>query len=100
METVTFARRRYTFTHAALARSHLGPDLQTILRQSYDYLAIMPTLRSTTDERPIYQRSHTKNATLFLGTIYLRNRKIVVDTIRKWLKTFIREIVARCKSLS
>jgi len=26
---------------------NLGPDLQNILRQSYDYLTIMPTLRST-----------------------------------------------------
>ena len=27
---------------------HQGPDLQNILRQSYDYLAIMPKLRSKT----------------------------------------------------
>ena len=34
------------------------PDLQNILRQSYDYLTIMPKLRSTYDERPIYKTSY------------------------------------------
>ena len=36
----------------------LGPDLQNILRQSYDYLAIMPNLRSTYDGRLIYKTSY------------------------------------------
>jgi len=31
-----------------------GPDLQNILRQSYDYLTIMPKLRSTYDGCLIY----------------------------------------------
>jgi len=31
----------------------LRPDLQNILRQSYDYLTIMPKLRSTYDGRRI-----------------------------------------------
>jgi len=30
-----------------------GPDLQNILRQSYDYLTMMPKLRSTYDGRLI-----------------------------------------------
>jgi len=34
---------------------HLGPDLQNILRQSYDYLTIMRKLRSICDGRLIYQ---------------------------------------------
>jgi len=34
-----------------------GPDLQNILRQSYDYLTIMPKLRSTYDGRLIYKSS-------------------------------------------
>jgi len=36
------------------------PDLQNILRQSYDYLKIMPKLRSTYDGRLglIYKTSH------------------------------------------
>ena len=38
--------------------SNLGPDLQTILRQSYDYLTIMPKLRSTYDGRLIYRISY------------------------------------------
>jgi len=33
----------------------LGPDLQNVLRQSYDYLTIMPNLRSTYDGRRIYK---------------------------------------------
>jgi len=35
----------------------LGLDLQNILRQSYDYLTIMPKLRLTYDVRLIYQKS-------------------------------------------
>ena len=31
------------------------PDLQIILRHFYDYLTIMPKLRSTYDERLIYK---------------------------------------------
>jgi len=31
-------------------REHLGPDLQNILRQSYDYLTIMPKLRRLTTD--------------------------------------------------
>ena len=37
-----------------------GPDSQNILRQSYDYLTIMPKLRPTYDGRPIYQTSHNE----------------------------------------
>jgi len=37
---------------------HLTPDLQNILRQSYDYLTIMPNLRSTYYGRQIYQASY------------------------------------------
>jgi len=42
-----------------------GPDLQNILRQSYDYLTIMPKLRSTYDKRLIYKTSY-KERTAFL----------------------------------
>ena len=35
-----------------------GPDLQNILQQSYDYLTIMPKLRSTYDGRLIYKTSY------------------------------------------
>ena len=35
-----------------------GPDLQNILRQSYDYLTIMPKLRSTYDRRLIQKTSY------------------------------------------
>ena len=34
------------------------PDLQNILRKSYDYLTIMPKLRSTYDGRLIYKASY------------------------------------------
>ena len=40
--------------------SILGPDLQNVLRQSYDYLTIMPKLRSTYDGRLIYETSYNE----------------------------------------
>jgi len=36
----------------------LGPDLQNILGQSYDYLTIMPKLGSTYHGRLIYKTSY------------------------------------------
>jgi len=48
------------------AAVRLGPDLQNILRQSYDYLTIMPKLRSTYDRRLIYKTSH-EGRKAFLG---------------------------------
>ena len=42
------------------------PDLQNILRQSYDYLTITPKLRSTYDGRLIYKTSFEGRKT-FLG---------------------------------
>ena len=38
--------------------TQLGPDLQNILRQSYDYRTVMQKLRSTYDGRVIYKTSH------------------------------------------
>ena len=60
----------------------LGPDLQNILRQSYDYLTIMPKLRSTYDGRLI-TKHHTMNEKLFIGKIHVQNRNIVGDSVRK-----------------
>ena len=41
--------------------NELGPDLQNILRQSYDYLTIIPgKLRSTYDRRLIHKTSYEK----------------------------------------
>ena len=37
-----------------------GPDLPNILRQSYDYLTIMPKLRSTYDGRLFYKTSYSE----------------------------------------
>jgi len=49
-----------TPAYAVRARCHiaLGPDLQNIIRQSYDCLTIMPKLRSTYDGRLIYRTSY------------------------------------------
>jgi len=47
-----------------------GPDLQNILRQSYDYLTIMPNLGSTYDRRFIHKTSYELDARLFSGTIH------------------------------
>ena len=38
----------------------LWPDLQTVLRQSYDYLTIMPKLLSTYDGRLINKTSYKR----------------------------------------
>ena len=50
--------------HAAMLQveiSRSGPNLQNILRQSYDFLTIMPMLRSTYDRRQIYKTSYEGN---------------------------------------
>jgi len=47
---------------AGLTSENLGPDLQNILRQSYDHFTIMPNLRSTYDGRLIYQRTYEKRS--------------------------------------
>ena len=61
--SVHFCRRRLRNSGVCLSASNrpvtrLGPDLQNILRQSYDYLTIMPKLRSTYDGRLIYKTSY------------------------------------------
>ena len=62
----------------------LGPNLQNILRQSYDYLTIMLKLRSTYDGRLIYEKNlkrfHGKH---FVGKIHVKNCNIVGDSVRK-----------------
>ena len=52
--------RLITGFSAAERVGDLGPDLQNILRQSYDYLTIMPKLRSTYDGCLIYKTSYNK----------------------------------------
>jgi len=48
------------------AGATLGPDLQNILRQSYDYLTTMRQLRSTYDGGIIYKTSY-EGREAFLG---------------------------------
>ena len=62
------------FTAVAL---NLGPCLQNILRQSYDYLTIMPKLRSTNDERLIYQTSYEERSA------FLRYDLVVISKGRR-----------------
>jgi len=59
---------RTKFIKLKSPRPVLGPDLQkfNILRQSYDYLTIMPKLRSTYDRRLIYKTSY-EGRKAFLG---------------------------------
>jgi len=45
-------------------RDDLGPDLQNILRQSYDRLTIMPKLPSTYDGRLINKTSYKERKAL------------------------------------
>jgi len=47
-----------THVTCRLTAKNQGPDLQNILRQSYDYLRIMRKLRSTYDGRLIYKTSY------------------------------------------
>ena len=58
----TDARRFYRLCPAYYATrfrlNDLGPDLQNISRQSYDYLTLTPKLRSTYDGRLIYKTSY------------------------------------------
>jgi len=49
-----------TSSHNDLKVTILGPDLQNILLQSYDYLTIMPKLQSTYDGRLIYKTSYNE----------------------------------------
>ena len=53
-------------TFRCTAFIHQGPNLQNILRQSYDYLTIMPKLRSTYDRRLIHKTSY-EGRKVFLG---------------------------------
>ena len=45
--------RRRAICYVQVLFQESGPDLQNILRQSYDYLTIMPKLRLTDDGRLI-----------------------------------------------
>ena len=55
-----------------------GPDLQNILRQSYDYLTTVPKLRSTHDGR-LFTQHLTMNGKLFIGTVRF-TCKIVISS--------------------
>ena len=48
----------HTAVRRHLYAKNQGPDLQNILRQSYDYLTIMPKLRSTYDRHLIHKTSY------------------------------------------
>ena len=50
----------FTVNEPTEHRESQGPDLQNILRQSYDYLTIMPKLRSTYDGRLIYKTAYNE----------------------------------------
>jgi len=79
---------------------YLGPDLQKkILRQSYDYLTIMPNLLSAYDGRRVYKTSYGRRKAV-LGTIRLKDRKIAYDSVCELAYEFLREILARRSSLS
>jgi len=60
-------------------RHNRGPDLQNILRQSYDNVKVMVDLQRTSN----LQKHLAKGARLFLGTIHLQTYKIVRDSVRK-----------------
>jgi len=67
-----WVQQREKESTAAISDDHihlpvlLGPDLQNTLRQSYDYLTIMPKLRSTYDGRLIYKTSYEGRKALLM----------------------------------
>ena len=81
-------------------RRNQGPDLQNILRQSYDYLTIMPKLRSTYDGRLICKTSYKECKAFLRYTTHLQSHKIVLRFPVSQLTIFLREILARRSSLS
>ena len=87
-----------------LARGHvataavLQPSLQNISQRSYDYLAIMPKLRSTYDGRVIYKTSYEERNTSVRCTCKIVRSSEIVFVIK--LTIFQRVNLACCKSLS
>ena len=73
-----------------------GPDLQNILRLSYDNAIVTIDLRRTTN----LPNRLTKGGRLFLGMIHLQNCKIVGDSVRKLAYHIPKKVLARFKSLS
>jgi len=53
--------------------NYLAPDLQNILRQSYDYLTIMAKLQLTNDGRLVYHQTSYEERKAFLGYDLLAN---------------------------
>ena len=70
-----------------------------ILRQSYDYLTIMPNLLSAYDGRRVYKTSYGRRKAV-LGTVRLKDRKIAYDSVCELAYEFLREILARRSSLA
>ena len=56
-----------------------GPDLQNILRQSYDYLTIMPKLRSTYDRRLTHKRTQGFSQVQFTCKIVKSSETVFVQ---------------------
>jgi len=56
----------WAYLQKCTSNLHQGPSLLNILRQSYDYLMIMPKLRSTYDRRLIHKTSY-EGRKAFLG---------------------------------
>ena len=77
------SRRHVSCADRSADSVELGPDLQNILRQSYDYLTIIPKLRSTYDGRLIYKTSYYTEWKAFHNKIHVQNRNIVSNSVRK-----------------
>ena len=74
----------------------LGPDLQNILRQSYDNAKVTIDLQRTSNLQNILRRPQGFSR----GTIHLQSCKIVWDSARKLVTIFLKKILALFKSLS
>jgi len=79
-------------------RGNQGPDLQNILRDSYDFLTIIPQSRSTYDGSLIYQTFYEERKAFRYDSVAYC--KIVGDSVNKLAYGVPKQIFARYKSLS
>ena len=80
----------YGFVHKRVVQQ--GPDLQNILRQSYDYLTIIPKWRSTYDRRLLHKTSYEgRKAFLWYNSLAKSSEILLVNS----LTISLRDILTR-----
>jgi len=77
--------RTHAYTRLSVGRKQ-RPDLQNILRQSYDYLTIMPKLRSTYYGRLINKTSHEGRKVRFTCRVVRSSETVFANQLTMFLK--------------